>query len=269
MGHDQQDGSLGENLTFFSVDHLAIEFGGIRALDDVGFVVKEGTVCSIIGPNGAGKTTLFNVISRLYEASRGRIIFQDQDITRAPPHRIARLGIARTFQNIELFPAATVVQNLLIGRYPRRRSRLLSEMLFLPSVRRMEKTHLEKVDMVLDLLQLQPYRNQWVAHLPYGVRKVVELGRALCAEPKLLLLDEPSSGLNAAETNKMGGWIHQLRETLGVTVLIVEHDMDLVAQVSDRVLALNNGRLLAEGSLAEVWRHPEVTAAYLGRDGWT
>lgn len=256
-------------MTFFSIDHLAVEFGGIHALDDVSFAVEEGTVGSLIGPNGAGKTTLFNVISRFSDPSRGRIIFQNQDITRAPPHRIARLGIARTFQNIELFQAATVVQNLLIGRYPCRRSRLPAELLFLPSVRRMEKAHLEQVDQVLDLLQLQPYRQQVVAQLPYGVRKLVELGRALCAEPKLLLLDEPSSGLNGAETGRLGEWLHQLKATLGMTILMVEHDLELVAQVSDRVLVLNNGRLLAEGSLDEVWRQPEVTAAYLGSRRWT
>ena len=252
-------------MTFFSIDHLAVEFGGIHALDDVSFAVEEGTVGSLIGPNGAGKTTLFNVISRFSDPSRGRIIFQNQDITRAPPHRIARLGIARTFQNIELFQAATVVQNLLIGLYPCRRSRLPAELLFLPSVRRMEKAHLEQVDQVLDLLQLQPYRQQVVAQLPYGVRKLVELGRALCAEPKLLLLDEPSSGLNGAETGRLGEWLHQLKATLGMTILMVEHIVKAIVGLSDRIVVLNMGEKIAEGLPQEIIHSPTVIDVYLGK----
>ncbi|MFZ5510946.1 MAG: ABC transporter ATP-binding protein [Pseudomonadota bacterium] len=245
-------------------EHLSIHFGGIAAVNDVSFEVGEGEVFTIIGPNGAGKTTIFNLISRIYEPSTGRLTFRGQDITRIPPHRVAGLGIARTFQNIELFEHATVLQNLLIGRHVHCRSSLLAELLFLPAVRRREKAHREAVEKVIDLLDLAHYRDSLVAGLPYGVRKVVELGRALAAEPRLLLLDEPSSGLNVEETDDMAFWIQDIKTDLGITVLMVEHDMSLVGRVSDRVLALNYGEVLAQGTPEEVQNHPAVIEAYLG-----
>ncbi len=245
-------------------EHLSIHFGGIAAVNDVSFEVGEGEVFTIIGPNGAGKTTIFNLISRIYEPGTGRLTFRGQDITRIPPHRVAGLGIARTFQNIELFEHATVLQNLLIGRHVHCRSSLLAELLFLPAVRRREKAHREAVEKVIDLLDLAHYRDSLVAGLPYGVRKVVELGRALAAEPRLLLLDEPSSGLNVEETDDMAFWIQDIKTDLGITVLMVEHDMSLVGRVSDRVLALNYGEVLAQGTPEEVQNHPAVIEAYLG-----
>ena len=251
-------------MTLFRAERLAVQFGGIRAVDDVSFAVEPGEVFAIIGPNGAGKTTIFNLISRLYTPTAGRMIFANRDITTLPAHRIAGLGIARTFQNIELFAGATVLQNLLIGCHCHVRASLAAQILFLPAARRDELTHREKAEDVIAFLGLQRYRDAIVGGLPYGVRKVVELGRALCTEPKLLLLDEPSSGLNTEETEVMGFWIEDIKQDLGITVIMVEHDMNLVRQVSDRVMALNYGKLLALGTPAEVQSHPEVIRAYIG-----
>jgi branched-chain amino acid transport system ATP-binding protein len=251
-------------VTYFQADNLCINFGGIKAVDGVSFEVPKGSVFTIIGPNGAGKTTIFNLVSRIYEPSGGRLVFEGRDITRVPPHRIAALGIARTFQNIELFEHASLLQNLLLARHAHKKSDFFSELLFLPAVRRMEIEHREAVEKVIDFLDLQQYRDSLIVNLPYGVRKVTELARALCTDPKLLLLDEPSSGLNVEETEDMAFWIQDIRNLLGITVLMVEHDMKLVSAVSDRVLALNYGRPLAQGSPQEVQSHPEVVRAYLG-----
>ncbi len=251
-------------MTFFKADGLGVNFGGIRALDGVSFEVPAGEVFTIIGPNGAGKTTIFNLISRIYDPSQGRLIFRDADITRMPPHEIARRGIARTFQNIELFEHATVLQNLLLGRHVHKRSRFVEELLFLPRVRVLEIEHREAAEKVIDFLDLQAHRDSLIVNLPYGVRKVVEMARALCTDPKLLLLDEPSSGLSVEETEDMAFWIQDIRTLLGITVLMVEHDMSLVSAVSDRVLALNYGRPIAVGTAREVQDHPEVIKAYLG-----
>jgi branched-chain amino acid transport system ATP-binding protein len=251
-------------VNLLEASDIAVSFGGIKAVDGVSFAVKKGTVFTIIGPNGAGKTTLFNLISRIYDPSRGSIRFTGNDITKVPPHRIATLGIARTFQNIELFEHATVLQNLLIGRHRHRVTNLFDELLFLPKVRRAEIAQREAVEKVIDLLDLAHYRDSLVAGLPYGIRKVIELGRALATEPKLVLLDEPSSGLNPDETDDMAFWIEDIQKELGITVLMVEHDMNLVSRVSTRVLALNEGRVIAEGTPAEVQAHPAVIEAYLG-----
>ena len=251
-------------MSLFHAEDISIRFGGIRAVDAVSFDVEPGEVFAIIGPNGAGKTTIFNLISRIYNATSGRLVFNEQDITTTQAHRIASLGIARTFQNIELFTNATLLQNLLIGRHCHARASFLSQLGFLPSVRREEITHREKAEDVIAFLGLERYRDTLIANLPYGVRKVVELGRALCTEPKLLLLDEPSSGLNLEETEVMGFWIEDIKKDLGITVIMVEHDMNLVRQVSDRVMALNYGRIMAMGTPAEVQSHPEVIRAYIG-----
>jgi branched-chain amino acid transport system ATP-binding protein len=253
-------------MSLFRADDIAIRFGGIRAVDAVTFDVEEGEVFSIIGPNGAGKTTIFNLISRIYNPTSGRLFFQDKDITDVPPYRIASLGIARTFQNIELFANATLLQNLLIGRHCHSTVGIISQLAFLPGVRREELLHREKAEEIIAFLGLERYRDTLIANLPYGVRKVVELGRALCIEPKLLLLDEPSSGLNVEETEGMGFWIEDIKKDLGITVIMVEHDMNLVRMVSDRVMALNYGRVLALGTPDEVQNHPEVVRAYIGGD---
>jgi len=251
-------------MTFFAATGLTINFGGIRAVDNVSFEVEPGQVFTIIGPNGAGKTTIFNLVSRIYDPLQGRLVFCDEDITAVPPHQIARRGIARTFQNIELFEHATVLQNLLLGRHAHKRSRAWEEVLFLPRVRALELEHREAAERVIDFLDLPAYRDSLVVNLPYGVRKVVEMARALCTQPTLLLLDEPSSGLSVEETQGMAFWIQDIRTLLGITVLMVEHDMSLVSAVSDRVLALNYGRPIALGTAREVQEHPDVVKAYLG-----
>lgn len=251
-------------MALVEANNLAIQFGGIRAVDDVSFEIDRGEIYTIIGPNGAGKTTIFNLISRIYDPTAGTITFNGQDITKEAPHRIAQLGIARTFQNIELFENATVLDNLLLGCHRHCRTQFWQEIVFLPVVRRQELEHREKVEEVIDFLGLQHYRDQFVRSLPYGVRKVVELARALATEPKLLMLDEPSSGLNVEETQDMAFWIKDIRQQLGITLLMVEHDMKLVADVSDRVLALNDGRVIAEGPPSSVQDNVDVVKAYLG-----
>ena len=250
--------------SLFRAEEIGIRFGGIRAVEGVSFDVRTGEVFSIIGPNGAGKTTIFNLISRIYNPSSGKLIFEGADITRTPPHHIAGLGIARTFQNIELFANASLLQNLLIGRHTHAKVGLFSQLAFLPSVRRAEVDHRKRAEEVIAFLGLQRYRDSLIANLPYGIRKVVELGRALCTEPKLLLLDEPSSGLNVEETEEMAYWIDDIKKDLGITIIMVEHDMKLVSAVSDRVMALNYGRILAMGTSAEVQSDPEVIRAYIG-----
>lgn len=247
-----------------SAQDLTIRFGGLVAVDSVSFEVREREVYTIVGPNGAGKTTIFNLISRIYDPTGGRIRYCGDDITGMPAHRIAGLGIARTFQNIELFEHASVLHNLLVGRHCRSRTNVFEELAFLPKVRRAEFAHREKVEEVIDFLDLQPYRDQYIANLPYGVRKIVELGRALCTEPKLLLLDEPASGLSVEETENVAFWIDDIKNDLGIAILMVEHDMSLVTEVSDRVMAMNDGRTIAEGTSDEVQNHPDVLRAYLG-----
>jgi branched-chain amino acid transport system ATP-binding protein len=251
-------------MSLFVAEGLVMDFGGLRAVDGVSFRIEPGEVFTIIGPNGAGKTTIFNLVSRIYDPSAGRLIFDGEDITRVPPHEVARRGIARTFQNIELFEHATVLQNVLLGRHAHKRSRFWQELLFLPRVRALELEHREAVEKVIEFLDLQPHRDSLVVNLAYGVRKVVEMARALCTRPRLLLLDEPSSGLSVEETEDMAFWIQDIRTILGVTVLMVEHDMSLVSSVSDRVLAVNYGRPIALGTAREVQEHPDVVKAYLG-----
>ena len=246
------------------VRDLAIEFGGVHAVDQVSFDVQPGEVFAIIGPNGAGKSTIFNLISRLYEPSSGSMHYGEYDLLSLRPHEIVGAGIARTFQNIELFEQATVLQNLLVGRHSRMKHNPFSQFLFLPRERRSEIEHRRKVEDIIDLLEIAQYRDERIADLPYGARKNVELARALCAQPTLLLLDEPASGLNHEETDDMSFWLEDIRHDLGVTLVMVEHDMNLVGQVADRVMAINDGRMLAIGTPEQVRNDESVQRAYLG-----
>lgn len=247
-----------------SVRNLSIEFGGVHAVEDVSFDVEPGEVFAIIGPNGAGKSTIFNLISRLYEPTQGSIRYGEQDLLKLPAHRIVHAGIGRTFQNIELFEQATVLQNLLVGRHSHMRANPFGSFLFTKSVLRRELEHRGKVEDIIDLMEIAQYRDQRISDLPYGARKNVELARALCAEPSLLLLDEPASGLNNEETDDVSFWLEDIKHDLGVTLVMVEHDMNLVGTVADRVMAINDGRLIAIGTPDEIRENADVQKVYLG-----
>ena len=251
-------------MTLLSARNLELSFGGIRAVQSVSFDVQAGEVLSIIGPNGAGKTTIFNLISRFYDLDGGELLVEGTDLSKLQAHDVAGVGIARTFQNTELFEHETVLQNLLIGCHVNRRTGLLSEILHMPGTRRQELEFRDTVEEIIDIMDLQAYRYQPIGSLPYGVRKMVEIARALCVRPRLLLLDEPASGLNPEETEDLSFWIDDVNNDLGVTVLMVEHDMNLVARASDRVLAMSEGKVITVGTPSEVQQHPVVLEAYLG-----
>jgi branched-chain amino acid transport system ATP-binding protein len=251
-------------VSLIELDAITLRFGGLTAVDRMSFAVEPGEVFALVGPNGAGKSTIFNLISRFYTPAAGDIRYEGQSLLGLKPSQVPSLGIARTFQNIELFERSTVLQNLLIGRTRHVRTNIVSSLMFTPFARAEERRHREAVERVIDFLELQAYRDKYVAGLPYGVRKIVELGRALATEPKLLLLDEPASGLSVEETLDLAFWIEDIRDQMGITVLIVEHDMNLVSSVCDRVLAMADGRKLAIGTPAEVQSHPDVIRAYLG-----
>jgi branched-chain amino acid transport system ATP-binding protein len=251
-------------VTYFAVENLSLHFGGLRAIGDLNFAVEQGEVFAIIGPNGAGKTSVFNVITRVLRPNTGRVLFKDLDLTRVPRHRIVRHGIARTFQNIELFEGESVTQNLLLGRHRFSQGNFVAQICRLPDACRAEEESRRRVEDIIDLLDLAPYRHVPVSALPYGVRKVVEIARALATEPELLLLDEPASGLNPEETRDLSFWLEDIKRDLGITIIMVEHDMSLVSTTADRVLCMNMGQKLALGTPSEVQSHPDVIAAYLG-----
>lgn len=253
-------------MKFLCVQNLTISFGGVTALSNVSLEVNEGEILSVIGPNGAGKTTLFNCISRLYNPDRGKITFQGQDIMKLKAHEISRLGIARTFQNIELFTNMTVIENILLGRYIFGRSGLLSQAIFYGKALREEIGHRRKAEEVIDFLELQVHRNKRIGRLPYGVQKLVELGRALALEPRVLLMDEVSSGMSLEETQDLMIWVKDIQEDLGVTIILVEHNMRLVMGVSDRIAVLDYGKNIAEGQPEEIQSNQEVINAYLGEN---
>jgi branched-chain amino acid transport system ATP-binding protein len=242
-------------------------FGGLVAVNDVSLTVEQGGIYSLIGPNGAGKTTLFNLISAVFRPTAGRILFQGQDLTRLPTHALARLGIARTFQNLAVFKHESVVNNLLVGMHSHLRSDPVSAAIFWGRTRREEIRARERVEEIIDFLEIEDIRDHPVGTLSYGQQKRVELGRALAISPKLLLLDEMVSGMNQEEREDIARFILDLKDELGMTVFMVEHDMGIVMDISDRVCVVNYGKKIAEGTPAEVAANPAVIDAYLGAKG--
>ncbi len=252
---------------FFRVDDLSISFGGIRALEDIGFTMNKGEIFSVIGPNGAGKTTLFNCISGLYQPDRGVIVFKGCSIPGKKPDVIARLGIARTFQNIELFSHMNTMENIMLGRHIHMNTGLFKGMFMwgkASSAGREEILHRERVEHIIDFLELQNVRETFVGALPYGTQKLIELGRALALEPDLLLLDEPCAGMNSEEKQDMIFWIKDIQDELGISILLIEHDMKMVMDISDRVMAINFGKPITIGSPEEVQANEQVLKAYIG-----
>lgn len=247
-----------------TLDDISLRFAGVSALRDVTFEVAPGELFAVIGPNGAGKTSLFNCISGVYKPQHGTIRLDDVAITGWRPHRVARAGVARTFQNVEVFPTMTVLENLTLGRYNHLRSGLLRGSLFVGPAVREEIANRVKVEEIIELLEIEHLRDALVGSLPHGVRKRVELGRALAMEPRVLLLDEPVAGMNQEETEDMVRYILDIHEQLGMTTVLVEHDMGVVMDISDRIAVLNFGELIAVGTPAEVSADDAVIASYLG-----
>jgi branched-chain amino acid transport system ATP-binding protein len=246
------------------VDQVSVRFGALVALDEVSFTVEPGTIHALIGPNGAGKSTCLNVLSGVYRPHSGRVYLGQQELTRLRPHRIARLGFARTFQNIEVSGAQTVEDNLLLGRHHLMRAGLVSTALGLPAVAREERRHRARVREIADFLGLSSTLDRPAALLPYGLRKRLEVARALALEPRVLLLDEPVAGMDAAETAEMAAVVLAVRTELDLTVVLVEHDMGMVMRIADRVTVLDFGRRIFDGEPAEMASDAAVVEAYLG-----
>jgi len=245
-------------------EEITLSFGGISALMGVNFSVKKGEVFSIIGPNGAGKSSLYNVINGFYHPQRGRVIFKGQEITHMKPYEIARLGIARSFQNIELFKHMSVLENMMLGRHIHIKYGLFSSMLYFGPGRKEEVIHRKRVEDIIDFLEIEHIRKKQVGTLSYGLQKRVEMARALCLEPEILLLDEPMAGMNLEETEDMCRFIVDVNTEWGMTVLLIEHDMGVVMDMSDRLMVLDFGESIAEGTPEEVQKNEKVATAYLG-----
>src|SRR5215467_5892346 len=253
----------GGGMAELAVEALTLRFGGLVVLDRVSFAAQKGELFALIGPNGAGKTSVLNCVSGIYRGD-GAIRYRGEDVAGRQPHAIARLGLARTFQHGELFAQMSVLDNLLTGRHTRIRTNPLAEMLFLPSVRREEIRHREAVERIIAFVELERYRHAPVAGLPFGIQKLVGFARALALEPTILMLDEPSAGLNRDEREDLARFILRIKHQLDVTMIWIEHDLQMVADLADRIHVLDYGRTLAEGVPGDVLKHPRVIAAYIG-----
>ncbi len=256
-------------MSYFNVENLSISFGGIRAVDNISFGVEKNEIFSIIGPNGSGKTTIFNLISGIYKPDSGSVVMEGENMVGKTPDRIAQKGIARTFQNIELFANATVMDNLMLGRHIHMNTGIFGGAFmfskFSPAARE-ELEHREKVEKIIDFLELQSVRDHFVGSLAYGKRKLIEVGRALALEPKVMLLDEPSAGMNTEEKDDLTIWIKDIREDFQMTILLIEHDMNMIMGISDRVFAMQQGQKIVLGTPQEVQKNKEVIKAYLGEE---
>ena len=251
-------------MNILKASNVVKQFGGVRALNDVSFDVKQGEILALIGPNGAGKTSLFNCVNGVYKPDDGSILFKDTELVGMAPYKIANLGIARTFQNLALFNNLTVVDSLMLGRHTKMKAGIIEGALWFGRARKEEIVNRARCAEFIEILGLEPYVSSPVGLLPYGIQKQIELGRALVSEPNLLLLDEPVSGLNFSETEQIGKILLRVKQEFGLTMLIVEHDMSLVSKVADRVVVMNFGEVIAEGSPVEVSKDSRVIEAYLG-----
>jgi branched-chain amino acid transport system ATP-binding protein len=268
----QNSAGLGKNV-LLEVEHLSLHFGGVTAVNDVSFVIQENETLALIGPNGAGKSSLFNCVTALYKPQTGSIKFNaaavSHDLTHFSPHQVAGLGIARTFQNIELFGGLTVLENILLGRHLHFKINLFHTLFGTPTWAKTESMQIKRANAMIELLELQPYKNRRVRDLPYGVQKIVEIGRALVSEPKLLLMDEPVAGLTTDEKDELVTRLLELKKELGLSILLVEHDIWVVSRLAERIVVLESGRKIANGSPEAIRNDPAVIAAYLGEEAET
>lgn len=249
-----------------SVKEIWKSFGGLTALRNISFDVKQGDIKALIGPNGAGKTTLLNIVSGIYQPDKGEVMFSGGKIIRLGPSKIARKGISRTFQHVELFGNMTVLENIMVGRYAKTKAGFFSSGFKLPSVMREEREIQRRSEEILEYINLGHRKDEVASNLPIGEQRILEIGRALATEPRLVLLDEPAAGLNIKETRDLGEIIKKIRDDLKVTIVLVEHDMELVMRISDSVTVLNFGEVIAEGTPLEIQKNPEVIIAYLGEE---
>ncbi|MBW1777527.1 MAG: ABC transporter ATP-binding protein [Deltaproteobacteria bacterium] len=251
-------------MAVLKVEGLTLEFGGLTALNNVSIQVAEGSICALIGPNGAGKSTLFNCINGIYRGDKGRIFLRGKDITDLPPHKIAKLGVARTYQNLELFSNMTAIENIMVGYHNRIKTNLFTEVFRVGDYHRQEKRFQDRALGIMEMLKITKYRDFMISELPYGILKRVEIARALAMGPSILLLDEPASGMNEQETEEIGQVVLELNRVESIAILLVEHDMSLVMGISDTIYVLNHGEVICSGSPEHVPNNPDVVKAFLG-----